>query len=101
MDVLQTGIGDIRANWSFSDVNGGIYYQRLGTHIVTWNTIRWQTENVIEGLVPGANYSLTLVHTTTSPATVKAADLIYIGRYNMHFYTVTTVEPLSTRTLLN
>ena len=95
MDVLQTGIGDIRANWSFSNVNGGIYYQRLGTNIVTWNT-----ENVIEGLIPGANYSLYLADSTTSPATVKAADLIYIGI--ICIYTLLhTVEPLSMRTLLD
>ena len=80
MDVLQTGIGAIRASWSFSDVNGFIYYQELGTHRVEENRVaRRQTESVIEGLIPGANYSLHLVHTTTSPATVKAADLIYIG----------------------
>ena len=100
MDVMRTGIGTIRASWSFSDVNGFIYYQKLGTHRVEGNRIEGQTENVIEGLVPGATYSLYLVHTTTSPATVKAADLIYIGRYK-HLYTVTTVEPLSMRTLLN
>ena len=89
MDVLQTGIGAIRANWSFSDVNGFIYYQELGTHRVQRNRIERQTESVIEGLMPGANYSLYLLHSTTSPATVKAADLIYIGRYK-HLYTVTT-----------
>ena len=90
MDVMQTGIGAIQANWSFSDVNGFIYCQELGTHRVEENRVaRRQTESVIEGLIPGANYSLTLVHTTTSPVRVKAADLIYIGRY-MHLYTVTT-----------
>ena len=78
MYVLQTGIGTIRASWSFSNVNGFIYYQKLGTHRVEGNRIEGKTENVIEGLVPGATYSLHLVHNTVR---VKAADLIYIGTY--------------------
>ena len=86
MDVMQTGIGDIRASWSFSDVNGFIYYQELGTHRVEGNRIEGQTESVIEGLVPGANYSLTLVHTTTKPSYSEGCRS-YI-RYK-HFYTVT------------
>ena len=79
MNVMQTGIGVIRASWSFSNVYGFIYYQRHGTHRVEGNTIRWQTESVIEGLMPGASYSLYLAHNTTSSVRVKAADLIYIG----------------------
>ena len=93
MDVLQTGIGDIRASWSFSDVNGFIYYQELGTHRVEENRVEGQTENVIEGLVPEATYSLHLVHNTVR---VKAADLIYIGTY-IHHWNLS----LSMRTLLN
>ena len=94
MDVLQTGIGAIQANWLFTDVNGRMYYQRLGTNIVKGNTIiRGQTESVMEGLVPEATYSLHLVHNTVR---VKAADLIYIGTY-IHHWNLS----LSMRTLLN
>ena len=93
MDVMQTGIGAIQANWSFSDVNGFIYYQRLGTHRVEGNRIEGETENDIEGLVPEATYSLHLVHNTVR---VKAADLIYIGIY-IHHWNLS----LSMRTLLN
>ena len=84
MDVMQTGIDAIRASWSFSDLNGFIYYQELGTHIVQKNRI--ERPHVIEGLMPGAYYSLYLAQTTTSSARVKAADLIYIGICILHCY---------------
>ena len=82
MDVMQTGIGAIQASWSFTYVNGRMYYQRLGTNIVEGTIIRGQTESVTEGLVPEATYSLHLVHNTVR---VKAADLIYIGTYIHHW----------------
>ena len=86
MTVSQNGVGSVQVSWtppSGEPVVTGyiIYYQQQdGGHTGSEMAGANATTATITGLIPVANYSITMMATSsTLPSTVTAAEIIIIG----------------------